>query len=87
MLVFNIVVCLGDRPCVLCGGECCHLVNSVIDALQEEGDLDPNAEVCFILYIVMPLIFVQDQRQAVITMIHRLHNLKIVASKVGKQVF
>ena len=41
------MVCLGDRPCVLCGGECCHLVNSVIDALQEEGDLDPNAEVCF----------------------------------------
>ena len=87
MLVFNIVVYLGDRRCMLCGGECCHLVNSVIDALQEEEDLDPNAEVCFILYIVMPLIIVQNQRQAVITMIHRLHNLKIVASKVGKQVF
>ena len=87
MLVFNIVVYLGDRRYMLCGGECCTLVNSVIDALQEEGDLDPNAEVCFILYIVMPLIIVQKQRQAVITMIHLLHNLKIVASKVGKQVF
>ena len=34
---------------MLCGGGCCTLVNSVIDALVEEGDLDPNAEVCCML--------------------------------------
>ena len=38
-------ICLGGRSCKLCGGSCCKLVNSVIDALAEEGDLDPNAEV------------------------------------------
>ena len=42
-------MCLGDRRCLLCGGGCCTLVNSVIDALVEEGDLDPNAEVYCIL--------------------------------------
>ena len=87
MLVFNIVVSLGDRQCMICGGECCPLVNSVMDALLEEGDLNPNEVVYYILYIFMPFIFVQNQRQAVIAMIHRLNNLKIVASKVGKQVF
>ena len=39
------IVCLGGKSCQLCGGSCCKLVNSVIDALAEEGDLDPNAEV------------------------------------------
>ena len=34
----------GDR-CQLCRGRCCTLVNSVINALTEQGDLDPNAEV------------------------------------------
>ena len=33
------------------------------------------------------LFVVQNQRQAVITLLYRLHNLKIVASRVGKQVF
>ena len=40
---------LGNKRCMLCGGGCCTLVNSVIDALLEEGDLDPNAEVYCIL--------------------------------------
>ena len=32
------------------------------------------------------IIIVQNQRQAVISLIYRLHNLKIVADRVGKQV-
>ena len=42
VLVYNIVVSLGDRQCMICGGECCPLVNSVVGALLEEGDLNPN---------------------------------------------
>ena len=46
VLVYQLyIVCLGGKSCQLCGGSCCKLVNSVIDALAEEGDLDPNAEV------------------------------------------
>ena len=33
------------------------------------------------------LFVVQNQRQAVTSLLYRLHNLKIVASRVGKQVF
>ena len=36
---------LGGEKCQLCSGSCCTLVNSVISALVEEGELDPNAEV------------------------------------------
>ena len=36
---------LGRERCQLCRGHCCTLVNSVINALVEQGDLDPNAEV------------------------------------------
>ena len=32
------------------------------------------------------IIIVQNQRQAVISLIYRLHNLKVVADRVGKQV-
>ena len=42
VLVCDIVVFLGDRECMICGGECCPLVNSVVGALLEEGDLNPN---------------------------------------------
>ena len=44
---------LGDKRCMLCGGGCCTLVNSVIDALIEEGDLNPNAEVYCILCTIL----------------------------------
>ena len=27
---------------MLCGGECCPLVNRVVGALLEDGDLNPN---------------------------------------------
>ena len=47
VLVYQLcIICLGGKSCQLYGGSCCKLVNSVIDALAEEGDLDPNAEVC-----------------------------------------
>ena len=32
------------------------------------------------------IIVIQNQRQAVISLIYRLHNLKVVADRVGKQV-
>ena len=32
------------------------------------------------------IIVIQNQRQAVISLIYRLHNLKAVADRVGKQV-
>ena len=27
---------------MLCGGECCHYVNRVVDALLEDGDIHPD---------------------------------------------
>ena len=38
---------------MICGGECCPLVNRVVGALLEEGDLNPN-EVLHFIYIIMP---------------------------------
>ena len=32
------------------------------------------------------VIVIQNQRQAVISLIYRLHNLKVVADRVGRQV-
>ena len=32
---------------MICGGECCPLVNSVVGALLEEGDLNPNEVLYF----------------------------------------
>ena len=49
---------LGGDNCQLCGGSCCKLVNSVINALVEEGELDPNAEVwCLELFVSVLLLF------------------------------
>ena len=56
VLIVCVIMCLGDRWCLLCGGGCCTLVNSVIDALVEEGDLDPNAEVDCVLCINISVI-------------------------------
>ena len=56
MLIVCVIVCVGDRRCMLCGGGCCTLVNSVIAALVEEGDLDPNAEVYSVLCVIISLI-------------------------------
>ena len=38
---------------MICGGDCCPLVNRVVGALLEEGDLNPN-EVLHFLYNIMP---------------------------------
>ena len=37
--------------------------------------------------LILVLFVVQNQRQAVITLLYRLHNLKVVAARVGKQVY
>ena len=42
VLVCDIVVFLGVKECMICGGECCPLVNSVVGALLEGGGLNPN---------------------------------------------
>ena len=39
-----------------------------------------------VLLCVLVLIFMQNQRQAVIALVYRLQNLKVVADRVGKQV-
>ena len=44
--------CLGREKYQLCRGSCCTLVNSVINALVEQGDLDPNAEVRLLNFIM-----------------------------------
>ena len=43
----------------------------------------------YIVYCVLLLVLfvVQNQRQAVITLLYCLHNLKVVAARVGKQVY
>ena len=61
----NSVFCyLGGEKCQLCSGSCCTLVNSVINALVEEGDLDPNAEVWWLeLFVSVLLLFRINVRQ------------------------
>ena len=61
----NSVFCyLGGEKCQLCSGSCCTLVNSVINALVEEGDLDPNAEVGWLeLFVSVLLLFRINIRQ------------------------
>ena len=56
MCVMIVVYCYsGGDKCRMCRGHCCSLVNSVINSLTEQGDLDPNAEVyclwCYILNV------------------------------------
>ena len=41
-IITNVQCFIGDRQCVLCGGECCHYVNRVVDALLENGDIRPD---------------------------------------------
>ena len=37
--------CSGVNRCKLCKGQCCPLVNDLINILVEYGEIDPNAEV------------------------------------------
>ena len=40
---YTLYTCVvGGRQCTLCGGECCHYVNRVVDALLENGDIRPD---------------------------------------------
>ena len=72
--------------CRLCGGECCHYVNSVVDALLEDGDIRPDVVIYSCLWCLYCLFVFQDPRDGVQALIRRIKNLKLVASKVGKQV-
>ena len=50
LLVVN--CCAGVDRCRMCRGRCCALVNSVINALTEQGELDPDAEVVLSVVLV-----------------------------------
>ena len=51
------VICyLGGDKCMMCSGPCCSLVNSVINVLVEEGELDPDAEVIISLVLVFLMV-------------------------------
>ena len=41
---------------MMCSGPCCSLVNSVINVLVEEGELDPDAEVIISLVLVFLMV-------------------------------
>ena len=41
-IIINVQCFVGGRQCVLCRGECCPLVNRVVDALMEDGDINPD---------------------------------------------
>ena len=57
VLVFDIVVSLGDRQCMICGGECCPLVNRVVGALLEDGDLNPNGVFHSLFCVILTTIY------------------------------
>ena len=41
---------------MLCGGECCHYVNRVVDALLENGDIRPD--VVFVDFLIVVSLFI-----------------------------
>ena len=54
LLVLN--CCAGGDKCGMCRGRCCSLVNSVINALTEQGELDPDAEVMLSVVLVFLIV-------------------------------
>ena len=62
-------------------------MNRVVDALLEDGDIRPDVVIWIYLLWLLYLFMFQDPRHGVMALIHRIKNLKLVASKVGKQVF
>ena len=41
---------------MMCSGRCCSLVNSVMNALVEEGELDPDTEVIVPVVLVFLMV-------------------------------
>ena len=41
---------------MICGGECCPLVNRVVGALMEDGDLNPNGVIHSLFSIILTII-------------------------------
>ena len=57
-----------------------------MDALLEDGDIRPDVVIYNYLLCLYCLFVFQDPRDGVLALIHCIKNLKLVASKVGKQV-
>ena len=45
MLVCMLLCCIGVGQCGICWGTCCPLVNTMLNALVEVGELSEDAEV------------------------------------------
>ena len=45
MLVCVLLCCVGGSHCGICWGTCCPLVNTMLGALVEVGELSEDAEV------------------------------------------
>ena len=58
-----------------------------MDALLEDGDIRPDVVISIYLLCLYCLFVFQDPVDGVQALIRRIKNLKLVASKVGKQVF
>ena len=56
---------IGGRQCVLCRGECCPLVNRVVDALMEDGDINPDG-VFLMSFSIMPFIHSYSRIQGMV---------------------
>ena len=70
----------------MCWGTCCPLVNDVLNALVEVGELDKDAEVSVSVFIVVYM-FLQNIRATVVDFCVKLENLKIIADMVGNKVY
>ena len=63
--IINVQCFVGGRQCVLCRGECCPLVNRVVDALMEDGDINPDG-VCIMSFHIMPFIYSHSRIQGMV---------------------
>ena len=57
VLVLILWCFVGDRQCMICGGECCPLVNRVVGALLEDGDLNPNGVFHSLFCVILTTIY------------------------------
>ena len=63
--IINVQCFVGGRQCVLCKGECCPLVNRVVDALMEDGDINPDG-VFLMSFSIMPFIHSYSRIQGMV---------------------
>ena len=64
-IITNVQCFVGGRQCVLCRGECCPLVNRVVDALMEDGDINPDG-VFLMSFSIMPFIHSYSRIQGMV---------------------